>query len=326
MSDIRFKLLTPLFTSMLLLGACAPTPVPKSAATTSPGPPRANSSDSLTTADQVVAAVASAPSVTELPIGVAPSLSKASMDLEKVDITGCKQSDLEPAVGRCVYGDRNGTKTVVLFGDSHAGMWLTSLHLAASRSGWQLRVFSKGGCPAPMLAFYDRQTNKVNTECDVYRTASIEAIRALHPAVVVVTSASFQQAITKDQNASSDMWQTGMTATLNALKDPSIRLVVLGDMPVLKQTNPECLAAHLSDIQQCGSTRGRALAEVFTDAEQAAATAGGADYIDVSDWFCSQQCSPVIDGKQVYRDRFHITATYAAFVSGTLADKLHLDK
>jgi SGNH domain (fused to AT3 domains) len=177
-----------------------------------------------------------------------------------------------------------------------------------------------------MLSFYDRQTNKQNTECDASRTASIEAIKALHPAVVVVTSASFEQAITKDKNATSDMWQTGMTATLNALKDPSIRLVVLGDMPVLEQTNPECLAAHLNDIQQCGSTREQALAEVFTTAEQAAATATGADYIDVSDWFCNEQCSPIIDGKQVYRNRYHVTATYATFASGALADALHLDK
>ena len=98
-----------------------------------------------------------------------------------------------------------------------------------------------------------------------------------------------------------------------------VAVVVLGDMPVLEPTNPECLAAHLSHIQQCGSTRKEALTGVFTTAEQAAAAAGGADYIDVSDWFCDQRCSPIIAGKQVYRNRFHITATFATFVSGALA-------
>jgi SGNH domain (fused to AT3 domains) len=338
MSNTRFTLLTPLLATLLLATACAPAAIPQSGAPTSAGT-KANSPASpttvqvapsspvaLTPADQVLAAVASATSLTKLPAGLAPTLENAPTDLENVGVTGCKKSDIEPAVGRCVYGDKNGTKTVVLFGDSHAGMWLTSLHLAASRSGWQLRVFSKGGCPAPMMSFYDRQTNKQNTECDAARTTNIEAIKALHPAVVVVTSASFEQAITKDQNATSDMWQTGMTATLNGLSDPSIRLVVLGDMPVLEQTNPECLAAHLTDIQQCGSTREKALGEVFTSAEQAAATATGADYIDVSNWFCNEQCSPIIGGKQVYRNRYHVTATYATFASGALADALHLDK
>jgi hypothetical protein len=340
MSNTRFKLLTPLFATLLLLTACAPAAVPKSATPTpaaagtlkadSPASPKTvpvtpTSPVALTPADQLLAAVASAASLTKVPTGLAPTLEKAETDLENVGITGCEKPDLEPAVGRCIYGDKNGAKTVVLFGDSHAGMWLTSLHVAASRSGWQLRVFSKGGCPAPTLSFYDRQANKQNTECDASRIANIQAIKALHPAVVVVTSASFEQAITKDKNATSDMWQTGMIETLNALKDPSVRLVLLGDMPVLEQTNPECLAAHLTDIQKCGSTREQALAEVFTSAEQAAATATGADYIDVSDWFCNEQCSPIIDGKQVYRNRYHVTATYATFATGAFADALHLD-
>jgi hypothetical protein len=339
---IYARRLTTLFTALVLLAACAPTPVPESAppssaATDTPTtlkPPASGATTvdvaavppvALTPADEVLAAVGSAASVSKLPGGLVPTLEKVATDFEDVSVTGCEGPDLEPAVGRCVYGDKNGAKTVVLFGDSHAGMWLTSLHLAASRSGWQLRVFSKGGCPAPMLLFYDRPANRQNTECDAYRTASVQVIKALHPAVVVVTSASFEQAITKDKNATSDMWQTGMTATLDALKDPSIRLVVLGDMPVLEQTNPECLAAHLSDIQQCGSTREQALASVFTAAERAAAAATGADYIDVSDWFCNERCSPIIAGRQVYRNRFHITATYATFVSGALADALHLD-
>ena len=343
MSDVRFKRLTPPFIALLLLAACAPTPVPASAPRTSATtgtPPTAKpaasgattvgiaptSTVALTPADQVAAAVASATSLTKLPAGLAPTLEKAPTDFENLDITGCTGPDREPSAGRCVYGDKGGAKTAVLFGDSHAGMWLTSLHLAASRAGWKLRMYSKAGCPAPMLSFYDRQTNHQNTECDAYRTATIQAIKALHPAVVVVTSASLAQTISKDQTATSDMWQTGLTATLNAFNDPSIRLVVLGDMPVLEPTNPECLAAHLNAIQQCGSTREEALTGVFTTAEQAAAAAAGADYIDVSDWFCNERCSPIIAGKQVYRNRFHITATFATFLSGALADSLHLEK
>ncbi len=342
MSYTHFKRLLPVCAAILLLAACAPTPVPESAprtAATSGTPTTAKpasgtttvqaapaSAVALTPADQVIAAVASATSLTKLPAGLTPSLEQAPTDFENLDITGCKGPDREPSAGRCIYGDKNGTKTVVLFGDSHAGMWLTSLHLAANRAGWQLRMYSKAGCPAPTLSFYDRQTNRQNTECDAYRKASIQAIKALHPAVVVVTSASLAQTIAKDQTATSDMWQTGLTATLTALSDPTIRLVVLGDMPVVEPTNPECLAAHLNDIQQCGSTRKEALTGVFTIAEQAAATATRADYIDVSDWFCNERCSPVIAGKQVYRNRFHITATFATFVSGALADALHLEK
>ena len=153
----------------------------------------------------------------------------------------------------------------------------------------------------------------------------LSAINQLRPSVVVVTSASLSQTVSKDAIATADMWLAGMTTTLKALAAPGMRVMLLGDMPVLEQTNPECLAAHAANIQQCGSTRGEALTGVYTEAERDAATAAGAEYIDVTDWFCADRCSPVVAGRQVYRNRFHITAAFATYLAGAVANALRLD-
>lgn len=186
-------------------------------------------------------------------------------------------------------------------------------------------MFSRARCPAPTIAFYDRQTQKPNTDCDAYRTATIAAINQLRPSVVVVTSASLSQTVSKDAIATADMWLAGMTTTLKGLAAPGTRVVLLGDMPVLEQTNPECLAAHTANIQQCGSTRVEALTGVYTEAERDAANSAGAEYIDVTNGFCADRCSPVVAGRQVYRNRFHITAAFATYVAGAVAQTLHRD-
>jgi hypothetical protein len=50
----------------------------------------------------------------------------------------------------------------------------------------------------------------------------------------------------------------------------------------------------------------------------------GVRYISVTPWFCAGTCPAVIGKYEVYWDQFHITATYAFFLSGILARSLHL--
>lgn len=308
------------------VGSAPPT---SAAAATTPGTPTETTGaalpgPTLVSAVEVAAAVAAAATIDALPADLRPTLEAAPTDFEDLDATGCSDTDRDPTAGRCPYGATDADRLVVLFGDSHAGMWLTAAHLAAEQAGWQLRMFSRAGCPAPTISFYDRTDRRMNTECDEARTASIDSIRTLAPEVIVVTSASLAQSVSPDEVATAEMWQTGMTETLRRLSAPGTRLVVLGDMPVLASTNPECLAVHPTDIQQCGSTRAEALDGVHVEAERAAAAAAGADFIDVTDWFCTDRCSPVIASRQVYRNRFHVTAAFAEFVAGALAEELAL--
>ena len=51
----------------------------------------------------------------------------------------------------CVYGDPQGTRTAVLFGDSHAAQWLPALDRYARDRGWRLEYHTKAACSPVLL-------------------------------------------------------------------------------------------------------------------------------------------------------------------------------
>jgi hypothetical protein len=213
---------------------------------------------------------------------------------------------------------------MVMFGDSHAGMWLTGMKLAAARTGWRVRIFYFPSCPAPDLTFYSSQTNSLDTGCNTFRTDAIRAIRALHPNMIVVSSASFSQEVSRGVYATSRQWETGLSKTLALLRMPKIRLVVLGDIPILSQDSVSCLAAHTTAVEDCMTPLAVAEHGVYISAEEQAARANGAQYIATAPWICSRLCVPIVGHLRVYNDQYHISAAYSTYLSGALESALSL--
>ena len=60
----------------------------------------------------------------------------------------------------------------------------------------------------------------------------------------------------------------------------------------------------------------------YNGAEQAAASASGASYVDPTPWFCSLVCTPIIGRDIVYLDQAHVTATYARKLELVLGSSL----
>jgi hypothetical protein len=265
-----------------------------------------------------------------VPANLTPKLTNEN-DIEVLNTGVCPSHYSAPKVGldplhfgECTYGDPSGKKLLDIFGDSHAGMWLTAIRYAAIRTGWKVRIFYFPGCPAPDLTFYSVQSNTPNTGCNEFRTDAIAAIRKTHPAMVVVTSASFSQQVSKGVIATSAQWETGLSKTLSMLKTPGTQLVVMGDIPILTQDDPTCLAAHETDVHACTTPVATAETGVYTSAEAQAATANGADYIPTEQWICAQLCVPIVGHIRVYNDQYHISATYAKYLSGAVQTALHL--
>ena len=217
-----------------------------------------------------------------MPSNLAPALTNEN-DIEVLNTGVCPAHYSAPKVGLdplhfgdCAYGDASGKRLLDIFGDSHAGMWLTAIRYAAARTGWKVRIFYFPGCPAPDITFYSTQTNSPNTGCNAFRTDAIAAIRKTHPAMVVVTSASFEQQVSKGVAATSAQWETGLSKTLSMLKMPGTQLAVMGDIPILSQDDPTCLAAHETDVKACVTPLATAETGVYVSAEEQAASANGA--------------------------------------------------
>lgn len=258
--------------------------------------------------------------------------------------------------GECTLGDQNGTKLMVVYGDSRAHMWGATLEGVAAQHGWKLKVFSKGGCPVQDLNFRDDQTKTPFTACDDWHARTPAVIKALHPDLVLVTSIPWgtladsnpddefpwyarilgwlgEHLLGHGKNGSEPtprQWQDGWTRTMGNLAQPGTKLAMIGSIAQWGNAQPSCLAKHQSNIQACSDAvdkildygNGETNGHQALDAEKAAAAGAGALYISTVPWVCASRCEPVIAGMRAFETGFHLSQHYAVYLTGALGEAL----
>jgi hypothetical protein len=114
-----------------------------------------------------------------------------------------------------------------------------------------------------------------------------------------------------------------MEATLGQIPVPANRIVVIGNIPSLPQSPPQCLSRNTTDVQACSAPLSSTIAG-YNAAERVAAVHTGARYVDIIPWFCSTTCTGVIGRFEVYLDDYHITQAYSIYLARVLSDAIHL--
>jgi hypothetical protein len=210
---------------------------------------------------------------------------------------------------------------MVVWGDSHALMWLPAFDTIAKRAHWRLVVLGKPDCPDAFLAYKDPPgfgpVNGRYTACDQWHQWSMAWLKRNHPALVVLTEESFPNQFTPAQ------WRAGVGRTLSALRAQHQRTAILGNIPIVAQRQPPaaCLAEHTGDAQSCAVSPVSPFTP-FDRAERQAARDAQVPYVDPMPWFCTSTCSPVVGNLEVYLDTTHITAVYAQYLSTVLGQAL----
>ena len=289
----------------------------------SPEGPRSSASTRSVTA--VMNIIQGAPEIRVLPKQLASSLANVRYDW------GGPPGDCWPAVGQssiptCVFGDPHGSHTMVLYGDSHAGMWFSALDYVATLAHWKLAYLGKGYCGAALLPYQDPpgwgRPDGEYAVCDRWHEFAINRINRIKPDLVIVT----QELRTKPdgQAYTAAQWRQGLEATFRRLDVPGNRIDVLGNIPILPWDGPQCLARHEQDVQTC--SHGYPADEVVSNlAEQSAAESVHARYVDTTPWFCSTICTAVVGRFDVYFDQHHVTGSYSGFLLPVLTAALHLE-
>jgi hypothetical protein len=278
--------------------------------------------------DEVLAAVAAAQQTQVLPDSAAKQLVALSQGEAKIsdgpehcfDERKTARPTPNTMFGECAYGDPNGTKQMVLFGDSRAPMWAATLERVAAITGWQVRVFAKGGCPVADLQVQNSETNAHDEDCDKFRPAAVDEIRKLHPQLVI-TASHAGRPLVNGEWPTPEQWQDGWVSSLQKLAQPDTRLAILGAIPNWENGGARCVAAHPEDIQACSSDPTGAV-RTLGHSEAGAAAATGALYVDTVPWVCAEKCEPVIADIVVYNDPYHFTKMYADYLSGAVAEAL----
>ena len=262
------------------------------------------------TASQVAALVAASPSIEKLPSKLVPPLSEAAQDNAQAyyGVAG-RECD---GVTKCVFAATKSKTTIVLFGDSHAQMWLPALVPVAVRAHDRLALVWRSGCPAATVSVWDATTHSIDSGCNKFRTSMIAQIRKLAPALVLIADRTSDIPGANNVLTTDAAWQAGEEATIASLKSKSTKVAVVGDITAFTTSLPDCLAAYDTAIQKCSAPNPNPKTH-----QHFAATAEDVAYLNPQPWLCTPKtCSAVIGNMVAYYDDFHVTATYAEYLSG----------
>lgn len=226
----------------------------------------------------------------------------------------------------CVFGDTKSDKTVVVMGDSHAQMWLPALNRIGATKHLKVVLLYLAACPAATLFVWLPAYNEPYTECNQMRSRWIGDIDALKPMAVILsdrTSGVTTAASDGTVVFTSSQWQSGMETTLADLASSGSKLVILGDIVVMNDAPPSCLASNPQAVQSCAVPNPNPVNPGLQSAEESAAAADHARYVNPIPWLCTPKaCSEVIGSFIAYSDRYHISCEYAAYLSGVLQTAL----
>lgn len=273
---------------------------------------------------QAQSAVAASAAIRAVPSNLTPSLDNAPGDKADVFTNGCVRSWREVGQSECASGDPDSPTTVALVGDSHAAMWNPALEPIAEARHWRLETMAKVTCPLMDLPITSPYLDREYTECEQWRGQVLNRLRNEHPRLIVVGMSrryggdfgfvSYDRA-----------WVDSLARLVAQLREIGSAVLVLGPIPDPHSTVPTCLSEHLDDASACAPARPAGVNDAGVAAEQAAVTAGGGRYADLTSMFCTTGRCPVIVGNTlVFRDDNHLTVSYAQTLGpaiGALTDR-----
>ncbi len=223
----------------------------------------------------------------------------------------------------CPRGDVEATRTVVLYGDSHAGMWLPPLNLLGERDGFRLVPLIKLGCgPFDVVQLH---WGAPFPTCPPFRSWALHQMKALHPDVIVVAYRSLLEVVPPDGQSPTEAWRAGAERSLSQLGDLASRVVVISDITATDFSPADCLADVRATMATCTQTE-QSVGMTGNTLTREAARQAGTRFADVTGLVCVRHRCPLVVGRVVtYHDEGHITLTWSKVVTVALGRKLALD-
>lgn len=251
-------------------------------------------------------------------------ISKAREDVPKIP-ENCISNYRQTSVNECFFGNEGASKTIVLFGDSHALQWFPAINAIATMEGWRLATLIKSACAPADVSFFYPTLGRRYVECEQWREATLRQIKEMRPNLVIVTGSQwYAMASNSPPAVTSSEYMAGMKRTFGALNDSGAHIVYLWDTPRLGFSIPDCLSRaiwqpRLRSVSSCTFHRQTSLDENVHRLDLEASSGFNLTPVDLTNYICpSSECEPEIDNIIVYRDSNHITASFAMSLEPTL--------
>jgi peptidoglycan/LPS O-acetylase OafA/YrhL len=265
--------------------------------------------------------------VDTVPANLTPSLEDAALDEPTLYDDGCVVERDSTAVNEdCWYGDPDGEKTVVLFGDSHAAQWFPALNQVAEAAGWRLLAMTKANCSVADVTEIDPKLGREYTECADWKEEVFDLLDDLQPEAVVTTAFDDKDIVADDPDQA---WIDGWVDSVERLQDSSDEVYYMADSTDLGEDVPECLAENPEDASVCVGDLDKSIIE--PERRQAlieAVSDTGANVVDPVPWLCDLDrgtCPVVVGNLLVYRDSNHLSARFVAELAPQVATAIPLE-
>jgi len=239
-----------------------------------------------------------------VPANVQPHLADLLNDLAPVFTNGCFQGQL----AKCSSG--TGATSIVLAGDSHAGMWSPAFTAVAAQNGWTVHVVGHNGCPIIPVPISQADGPQNWPDCDAWQVGAIAQVAAWHPALILLddNTTGYMSKVSLREDFVG-RWEPALDATLTRLRAIA-PVLFMGQLPTFTTQPADCLSAHLDDVPACSIPVSAAVPDVVKNMNERAATAPGVTYLDPTKFLCTETCPLMSYNLVMYRDASHLDATY----------------
>jgi peptidoglycan/LPS O-acetylase OafA/YrhL len=249
-----------------------------------------------------------------LPQQLRPALGRLRSDTSRLPYA-CLAHEEDVRSELCTVGDRSARRELLLLGDSHAFMWLPALQRIGEQDGWRVTVVMKFACTVAEVTLHNGTAS--DRTCTTWRRWALDQVAQRRPDLVVVTGqvpydirVGGRAVTAADELAG--LWQAGWATTLRRLQQAADRVVLVEDPPGLPKDPLGCVGKRGTTRGDCTSAPVPHVAVLNAAAERAAAGTA-TPYLHVKPWFCwRDRCPTVVGATLAYRDKGHISATYAA--------------
>jgi hypothetical protein len=261
----------------------------------------------------VIAAVKAARRGAKIPSVLTPPVSQLLKDNYQFPPGCVPATDDQTTSNICRLGDASSAKSIVLYGDSHAQMWMPTLLAMAERDGWVIIPLVKSGCnPAMWLGDgYPGTPGALVRACHAWYKWATAQGQGLHPTVTLMAGCCGGAA---GSTASEE--RSGYASLAKKMKRFSTSVVLVSDDDGISKQPVDCLLARHATMKTC-TPRLPATRFAFINSLAKLAKARRFGFLKTRGWFCYQrQCPMVVRRLIVYRDQGHMTKTYAVALTG----------
>jgi peptidoglycan/LPS O-acetylase OafA/YrhL len=256
-----------------------------------------------------------------------PDPAVATQDYYMRDLPHCAVYDYAHNAANsdaCTYGAKQAPHTIVIVGDSHAGMYSSALADFVKRDpNYRVKIMMRNGCPFTSVP--PSSGGSPLTVCATQNRAELAQILTIDPSLVI-TAAMSPESYAQDLHwtwPSRDDMVAGYRSMLTPLSDAHIPVAVVREVPRPPTNVPQCVERNPQRTSVCDTSEADAMPAPDPLAE-AAGGLPGVSVVDLTRWLCfGGVCPAVIGNVVVYRDN-HLTNTYVRTLSTPLTDALGL--